>query len=166
MTIHASKGLEFKAVFVVNLDQKIRKDTSLPRITEYSDGNIEITAITKNPNSTPNRACEEEKRLLYVALTRAKEYLVLSALDTNQTRSYTAFTDLLPKTLQEIFSSISTTREQELFWSTSHARHKLRIIRANPQPAHFQIPPFHSEKNIALTPLSSPDISISSSEKK
>ncbi len=56
MTIHKAKGLEFKCVFLVSLNDGI-----LPAI------NIKLDAL------------EEERRLCYVALTRAKEYLHVSS---------------------------------------------------------------------------------------
>ena len=59
MTIHAAKGLEFKYVFIVGLE-----DGLLPhRASEGQKG---------------DRDDEEERRLFYVALTRAKEKLFLS----------------------------------------------------------------------------------------
>jgi DNA helicase-2/ATP-dependent DNA helicase PcrA len=57
MTIHASKGLEFPIVFVIGCNNEI-----LP-------SRRAITAEDK----------EEERRLLYVAMTRAKELLMISA---------------------------------------------------------------------------------------
>jgi superfamily I DNA/RNA helicase len=57
MTIHAAKGLEFRAVFVIGVEEE-----SLPH---------------KNSILDPAALCEE-RRLFYVALTRAKEKLFLS----------------------------------------------------------------------------------------
>ncbi|MFA6586115.1 MAG: UvrD-helicase domain-containing protein [Candidatus Paceibacterota bacterium] len=59
MTVHASKGLEFKYVFVTGLE-----DGLFPH---------ERNGETKNAEDR-----EEERRLFYVALTRAKEKLFLS----------------------------------------------------------------------------------------
>lgn len=56
-TIHAVKGLEFKCVFVVGLEEDI-----MP---------------TKRANDDP-ASMEEERRLMYVAITRAKEKLWLT----------------------------------------------------------------------------------------
>lgn len=56
-TIHASKGLEFKCVFVAGLDEKI-----LPISRSFGDDD----------------QIEEERRLMYVAVTRAKERLYLT----------------------------------------------------------------------------------------
>ena len=59
MTVHAAKGLEFQSVFVSGLEQDLFP--SAPRVNEKND-----------------RDEEEERRLFYVALTRAKEKLFLS----------------------------------------------------------------------------------------
>src|SRR3989344_5811480 len=59
MTVHASKGLEFKNVFVTGLE-----DGFFPN---------QRAGETKTPEDM-----EEERRLFYVALTRAKEKLFLS----------------------------------------------------------------------------------------
>ena len=53
-TIHSAKGLEWDAVYVIHA----------------SDGNIPSDMATKNPVQI-----EEERRLFYVALTRAKNQL-------------------------------------------------------------------------------------------
>lgn len=58
MTVHASKGLEFKYVFITGLEQDLFPHTK--------DG-------TKIKEDT-----EEERRLFYVAITRAREKLFLS----------------------------------------------------------------------------------------
>lgn len=56
MTMHASKGLEFSVVFVPTLNEDI-----VPYRKAVQEGNL-----------------EEERRMLYVAMTRAKTYLHLS----------------------------------------------------------------------------------------
>ena len=55
MTVHASKGLEFDAVFVVGLEQGL-----FPSLRDDQE-----------------RDPEEERRLFYVALTRARKHLFL-----------------------------------------------------------------------------------------
>ncbi len=56
MTVHAAKGLEFDAVFVVGMEQ----------------------GLFPSLRSDESRDPEEERRLFYVALTRARKYLFLS----------------------------------------------------------------------------------------
>ena len=61
MTIHSAKGLEFETVFVAGVEEGI-----LPHLN--SKGNVKAT--------------EEERRLMYVAMTRAKKDLYLTACET------------------------------------------------------------------------------------
>ena len=63
MTVHAAKGLEFQCVFIVGLEQGL-----FPHEREY-DGSGDSKAAEE---------AEEERRLFYVAVTRAKEKLYLS----------------------------------------------------------------------------------------
>jgi superfamily I DNA/RNA helicase len=63
LTIHASKGLEFDHVFVAGIEEGL-----LP-FTLYDE---------KNGGSESARRIDEERRLLYVAMTRARSGLYLS----------------------------------------------------------------------------------------
>lgn len=65
MTMHASKGLEYKNVFVVNLHEKY------PYLNKAN-----YEKLDKN-DLAGIQVIEEERRLLYVAMTRAKERLFL-----------------------------------------------------------------------------------------
>lgn len=88
MTIHASKGLEFTCVFLPAVEQDI-----IPHGRSIEEG--------------PG-ALEEERRLFYVALTRARQILYLSCCSTrkvmNEKRTCipSPFLDEVPK---ELFSS-------------------------------------------------------------
>jgi len=57
MSVHAAKGLEFKSVYIVGLEEKL-----FPSFMAEKDGN----------------GYDEERRLFYVAITRAEQYLTLS----------------------------------------------------------------------------------------
>lgn len=59
MTIHNSKGMEFDVIFVIGLEEEI-----LPHKNSLSIGNV-----------------SEERRLCYVAVTRARKYLNLSRVE-------------------------------------------------------------------------------------
>ncbi len=60
MTVHASKGLEFKHVFITGLEQDLFPHAEM------------------NANARRDSNKEEERRLFYVALTRARQKLFLS----------------------------------------------------------------------------------------
>lgn len=91
MTIHNSKGLEFPVCFVVSLDKSFGASGARRILFDYKLGvgvlfgdesgfagytNAIYTAISER-NTREDR--EEEMRVLYVAMTRARERLYLSA---------------------------------------------------------------------------------------
>lgn len=72
MTIHASKGLEFKAVFVPALVHN-----KFPSINRR-EAIVLADELVKEIDLSEDFHTEEERRLFYVAITRAKEKLYLS----------------------------------------------------------------------------------------
>ena len=90
MTIHKSKGLEFPVVILAgvgkqfnfrDLNGKILLDQELGMGPQYidSDRYIEFKTLAKKALAikAKNEAISEEMRILYVALTRAKEKLII-----------------------------------------------------------------------------------------
>lgn len=90
ITIHASKGLEFPVVFLINADGKFASKSSMSKLitsqefgvalNNYDDEeNVEHNSIIKSIFKISNNYQEkqEEMRLLYVALTRAKNNLII-----------------------------------------------------------------------------------------
>jgi DNA helicase-4 len=69
LTVHKSKGLEAKVVFVLNV---IKDAYGFP--CEIEDNSIYAPARENYPEQDPK---EEERRLFYVAMTRAKEDLII-----------------------------------------------------------------------------------------
>ena len=92
MTIHKSKGLEFPVVIIAGMDKKrnIRSETEIVRMSEKMGIGIDIIneelkykypsiyKETINLEKTKEEK-EEEFRILYVAMTRAKEKLIMTA---------------------------------------------------------------------------------------
>jgi DNA helicase-2/ATP-dependent DNA helicase PcrA len=73
MTVHGAKGLEFKYVFLVNL-----VDKKFPTIARSEKIAIPDALVREKVAGGADTHLEEERRLFYVALTRAKEALYLS----------------------------------------------------------------------------------------
>lgn len=73
MTVHGAKGLEFKYVFLVNL-----VDKKFPTIARGEKISIPDALVREKMESGADVHLEEERRLFYVAATRAKEELYLT----------------------------------------------------------------------------------------
>lgn len=93
MTVHKSKGLEFPVVFLCDTNRRFNrqdlKDAVLvhpelglgPKVTDTERG-IEYSTLARSAIKmrADREMLSEEMRLLYVALTRAKEYLYMTAV--------------------------------------------------------------------------------------
>ena len=101
MTIHASKGLEFPVTFIAGAEEGLIPHA---RSVEENDGNV-----------------EEERRLFYVAITRAREKLLISACRNRRHMQMTRecepsrFLDEIPANLVEYH-----TPSQELTAEKTH----------------------------------------------
>ncbi len=74
MTVHGAKGLEFNYVFIISLmERRFPSDNRQDKIEMSED------LIKEKIDTSKDRHIEEERRLFYVAITRAKKYLHLSA---------------------------------------------------------------------------------------
>jgi ATP-dependent helicase/nuclease subunit A len=82
MTVHAAKGLEFPIVFVVNMARGTGGMRAPIRVADLAGGEASVAIADYQSEADEDaraREREETKRLLYVALTRARDRLYLSA---------------------------------------------------------------------------------------
>ncbi|MCM8769884.1 MAG: UvrD-helicase domain-containing protein [Candidatus Omnitrophica bacterium] len=89
LTIHAAKGLEFSAVFVISIDESRLIDHSRV-IFEKNVGKTPAYTLLLKKEATAEQKenfarllKEEEQRIFYVAVTRASQYLFLSGFMKN-----------------------------------------------------------------------------------
>lgn len=117
MTLHAAKGLEFDTVIISGLEEELFPSARA---------------------MTSSRDLEEERRLMYVGITRAKEYLLLTH---SQLRAaYGSVTQQLPsRFLQEVPSSLIThhdMREESLLAFSQHVAQWLNVTPPAPMQTY------------------------------
>lgn len=121
MTVHASKGLEFDAVFITGLEE----------------------GLFPHENSMESRASlEEERRLMYVAITRARQRLYLSCAQARMLHGRVRY-NIRSRFLDEL-------PEDALHWLSPHGRRSRdtdgdvvlhsEVEKAAPAPAAAVLP--------------------------
>ena len=109
LTAHGAKGLEFETVFVVNAGNGVWGDRRPKEKIALPEGLLSL------PYS-PDHANEEERRLFFVAITRAKKNLFLSFSargESTKSRSPSRFLDEISPDLVQPLATESY--EQEIF---------------------------------------------------
>jgi ATP-dependent helicase/nuclease subunit A len=138
MTVHAAKGLEFPVVFVVNLGRGSGGGREPIRVTPAPLGleEVEEPRVTVgerklgDDDEAEARDVEETKRLLYVALTRARDRLYLCATRASDGRFAPARGSLgrvLPASLQTLLAVVAGP-EVPSVWQGPSARHPLMRV--------------------------------------
>jgi ATP-dependent helicase/nuclease subunit A len=137
MTVHAAKGLEFPIVFVVNIGRgtgavrpPIRVATSAAGFPSVAIADFQSEA----DEETQAREREESKRLLYVALTRARDRLYLAATVQNGVcrMGRGSLGEVLPEPFPRLFVQTAASADEidTLTWvAFSGKAHALRTLR-------------------------------------
>jgi ATP-dependent helicase/nuclease subunit A len=147
MTVHAAKGLEFPVVFVVNLARGSGNRRDPVRLTADPSGTGGSVAVgdfqSEADDDHAAREREETKRLLYVALTRARDRLYLGSVlkDGVVAPGRGSLAEVLPPSLLALFSARGAAVE----WTGAAGR-----------VHHFAV---RGPDNTAEAPEPSPDIS-------
>jgi ATP-dependent exoDNAse (exonuclease V) beta subunit len=132
MTVHAAKGLEFPVVFVVNLTRGTGGYRSPIRVTSLADEEVSVSVGDYRSASDDDEAAverEETKRLLYVALTRARDRLYVGATlkDGRLQAARGSLGEVLPASLLACFAAATT---DAVSWtSSSGSTHAFRMVR-------------------------------------
>lgn len=89
MTVHAAKGLEFPVVFVIGVSPRRFPTTERKPVIEFP------SALRKGPTPPRDIHLQEERRLFFVALTRAQQRLYVSSVSKSERQQSIFIQDLL-----------------------------------------------------------------------
>ena len=130
MTVHASKGLEFPIVFVVNLGRGTGGARAPIRVAGGGEPSVAIADYQSEADEDAlAREREETKRLLYVALTRARDRLYLSATvqDSAFRPGRGSLGEVLPPTLKALFVQATAGDAAAVTWAGAAGAHTLVV---------------------------------------
>jgi len=127
LTIHQAKGLEFPAVILYkcdditrteqvksksfNVDKKFGLLTKVPHLGNYFDSYLTAPVVGLYNFLEAKKNLAELKRLLYVGITRAKNFLFISAMESKKSNS---FINLIQQGLNTDLSGNEIIIEDEL----------------------------------------------------
>jgi ATP-dependent helicase/nuclease subunit A len=133
MTVHASKGLEFPIVFVVNL---AKGASGFPRPVRVSGEDVSVGPFASESDDEERfREREETKRLMYVALTRARDRLYLAAVlkDGAFAMGRGSLGDVLPESVRSLFVRAAQDPGDSIEWTAQSGQvYRFRHCRNRP----------------------------------
>jgi ATP-dependent helicase/nuclease subunit A len=130
MTVHASKGLEFPIVFVVNLGRGTGGVRAPIRVAGGGEPSVAIADYQSEADEDAlAREREETKRLLYVALTRARDRLYMSATvqDGVFRPGRGSLGEVMPATMKVLFVQATAADAAAVTWPGAARVHTLLV---------------------------------------
>jgi ATP-dependent helicase/nuclease subunit A len=145
MTVHAAKGLEFPIVFLVNMGRGTGGVRAPIRVAAAADGEPSVSIAdyqSEADEEAQARDREESRRLLYVALTRARDRLYLSAAvqDGKCRMGRGSLGEVLPESVKALFVHALAERaaggieDRTVSWIGATGEHRFAVPVAPATP--------------------------------
>jgi hypothetical protein len=140
MTVHAAKGLEFPVVFVVNLARGTANRRAPIRIATSGDedGSVAVGDFqSSGDEDQADKEREETKRLLYVAMTRARDRLYLGTVlkEGLVQPGRGSLAEVLPASFLASFGAAAAGGGVLVWKATSGVSHAIRTCASAPPQA-------------------------------
>ncbi len=140
MTVHASKGLEFPIVFIVNLAKGASGPPRPVRVVVDGDEDPSVTIgpfVSEMDEADRVREKHETRRLLYVAATRARDrlYLATALKDGAVAAGRGSLGETLPQTIKGLLAEAGRAPDgSALNWRAASGATFTFDVRATPPP--------------------------------
>ena len=150
MTVHAAKGLEFPVVFLVELTRGTGGVAPAIRlVSDRGDGEPSVSVAPFRSDADVDqrlRDQEETKRLLYVATTRARDRLYLSATLTDGAvvPASGSFATVLPRSLLARLSAVKVDAARLAWPGPGGREHFFQIVGPETAEAEAGVAPAES----------------------
>ena len=150
MTVHASKGLEFPIVFVVNLAKGATGPPRPVRVVASGDDEPSVSIgpfVSESDEADREREKHETRRLLYVACTRARDRLYLGSVlkDGAFATGRGSLGEVLPESLKGLFARAGSTLPEcsVVAWTGASGR-SFEFRRCSPSEAGGSVGTLHA----------------------
>ena len=171
MTVHAAKGLEFPVVFLVNMARGAGGiPPSVRVIVESGDGLDSVSVapfVSETDELERQKEQHESRRLLYVAMTRARDRLYFSsALKEGELAiGRGALAEVLPDSIKALFQAAAITADDTITWTSASGRtFPWRVVRGSAeQDVDRRMPPEPDARTILdapMIPAAAPRLSV------
>ena len=173
MTVHGAKGLEAPVVVLIDGCEALDRAPALIPVADGKGGTLHVWSPAKGHDSQPiaearealrQKAQEEHNRLLYVAMTRAKDRLVIAPYRTSRNPSAEAWCEMVRRGLT---AKVGGLEMQEApygtveVWRDGSVHPAARSEASPPAVAAIEVPPWLSLP-VAHEPEPAPPIRPSS----